>query len=78
MTLRVKVPFAAEPQTGSGGIVVPICTVAAGEANAMMGRIAVERPWADFTARLKKRVNADGTVTIVTEIVRSGMYIIFR
>ena len=77
-TLRVKVPFASEPQTVGGKLTVPICTVAAASANAMKGRIAVEKPWKSFVGKVGALENGDGTVTLVTEIIRSGMCIILR
>ena len=77
-TLRVKVPFSSEPQTSNGKVSVPVCTVASGSASALKDRIVVEKPWENFVGKVGTQPNGDGTVTLLAEIMRSGMCVIFR
>ena len=77
-TLRVKVPFSSEPQTSGGKVSVPVCTVASGSADALKDRIVVEKPWENFVGKVGTQPNGDGTVTLLAEIMRSGMCVIFR
>lgn len=75
-TLRVKVAFDSEP--ADGVVDVPICTVAAANADSLAARTVVEKPWKGYSAEVKKRENGDGTVTLVAHVYHTGMYIIVR
>ena len=75
-TLRVKVAFDSEPVQGMAD--VPICTVAAANADSLAARTVVEKPWKGFSADVKKRENGDGTVTLVVHACQTGMSIIVR
>ena len=75
-TLRVKVGFDSEPQCGTGSLYVPICTVAAADADALGGRISLLRPWPKYGAFLERRVNGDGTVTFVARVEHVGICLI--
>lgn len=75
-TLRVKVAFDSEPAQGVAD--VPICTVAAANADSLAVRTVVEKPRRGFSADVRKRANGDGTVTLVAHVHQAGMAVFVR
>jgi hypothetical protein len=73
-TLRVKVAFDSKP--ADGVVDVPICTVAAANADSIAARTVVEKPWRGFSADVKKRANGDGTITLVAHVHYAGLFIV--
>ncbi len=55
-----------------------ICTVAAGQADAVKELFAVRAPFKGYVTDVEKRANADGTVTLLAVVKYGGTTIIFR
>lgn len=55
-----------------------VCTVAAGQADAVKGMLQVVKPGSNLAARLEEQDNADGSVTILAKVAPGGFQVILR
>lgn len=71
----LPVKFRNVPEDVANGAMVPILTVNALAADALRGKLALGKPRKGFAAVVEERVNADGSVTFLASLYRTGVLI---